>query len=570
MSHEHKLRDTDPYFRIDPDTRLITDLSDKGTMIVQGDHNSERFTFELPRFIDGHDMSMCNVVEIHYINIGSNERHNDVYEIPEEDRETIRLANSTDEALLCTWLLSQNATSLAGTLSFALRFMCTSTGEDGEAIIDYSWGTGIYTKTIITPGINNSEAVVEQYADVLEEWRQQLFSGGGTSVSQSANAFVKMVSGEAIRVDDVSPIKHKAKVKVSGKNLLNIDGMVNSSFVKNNDGSYTLTKIGSGRFTNLVDISIPANTIVTVSARKVEGTADGFALQTLNEDGTYTSIVSLSQTKTYASAKVTSNTESIRLYLGAGDTDGTYVTISDLQIELGNTATEYESYVNPTTTTVTACGKNFWQSKLNYPRTVSGVTIDYDPETQIYTFNGASTAAGDLYTMPNNTHIMTINPGETWTLKVEVMGGDVDGNPTSSGKISPLVNTSTYTNTIHANAESLYMTKKYTEVADITKMYFYVYAAGIVFNNLKLRIQFELSDKPTEFEKFVEFTNYTPDSNGNIEIDSISPTMTVLTDTDSAIIYLTYNRDLNKVMGDVESALDIMLNIQNVLIGGAN
>lgn len=177
MSHEHKLRDTDPYFRIDPDTRVITDLSDKGTTIVQNDHNSEKFTFELPRFIDGHDMSMCNVVEVHYINIGSNERHNDVYEIPEEDRETIRLANSTDEALLCTWLLSQNATSLAGTLSFALRFMCTSTGEDGEAIIDYSWGTGIYTKTIITPGINNSEAVVEQYADVLEEWRQQLFSG---------------------------------------------------------------------------------------------------------------------------------------------------------------------------------------------------------------------------------------------------------------------------------------------------------------------------------------------------------------------------------------------------------
>ena len=721
MSHEHKLRDTDPYFRIDPDTRLITDLSDNGTTIVQGDHNSERFTFELPRFIDGHDMSMCNVVEIHYINIGSNERHSDVYEVLEEDRETIRIANSSDEALLCSWLLSNNATALSGTLNFALRFKCTSTGEDGEAVVDYSWGTGIYTKIVINPGIDNSDIVVEQYADVLEEWRQQLFGssnekvdtyskteidemmsnptitetilltnentivnrdetliendgvststilfssmygqhggaveipitghvkftcsieewhyadiyidgdpvvyfgngighngeytysfdgevknrilielGGneliftelkkitviadelgkintelesGTSVSQSANAFVKMVSGEAIRVDDVSPIKHKAKVKVSGKNLLNIDGMVNSSFVKNNDGSYTLTKIGSGRFTNLVDISIPANTIVTVSARKVEGTADGFALQTLNEDGTYTSIVSLSQTKTYASAKVTSNTESIRLYLGAGDTDGTYVTISDLQIELGNTATEYESYVNPTTTTVTACGKNFWQSKLNYPRTVSGVTIDYDPETQIYTFNGASTAAGDLYTMPNNTHIMTINPGETWTLKVEVMGGDVDGNPTSSGKISPLVNTSTYTNTIHANAESLYMTKKYTEVADITKMYFYVYAAGIVFNNLKLRIQFELSDKPTEFEKFVEFTNYTPDSNGNIEIDSISPTMTVLTDTDSAIIYLTYNRDLNKVMGDVESALDIMLNIQNVLIGGAN
>lgn len=201
--------------------------------------------------------------------------------------------------------------------------------------------------------------------------------------------------------------------------------------------------------------------------------------------------------------------------------------------------------VDPSTVTLSRCGKNFWQSKgMTYPRTVSGVTIDYDPNTQIYTFNGTSTSPGDLYTMPNNTYIMRINKGETWTLKVEVISGNVDGGTTSSGKISPLVNTSDYTNTIHANTESLYLTKTYTESADITKMYFYVYSVGTVFNNFKIRVQFEQNNKPTEFEKHKDLSNYNPSSNGIVEgVTSLSPTMTLLTDTEDVTVECKYNVD---------------------------
>lgn len=52
----HDIVDSDPHFVIDPLTRKIIKHTEKSILIL-GDHNSERFTFELPRYIQGHDMT---------------------------------------------------------------------------------------------------------------------------------------------------------------------------------------------------------------------------------------------------------------------------------------------------------------------------------------------------------------------------------------------------------------------------------------------------------------------------------------------------------------------------------
>ena len=65
MAHKHSVIDTDKHFVIDPVTREITNNSEK-LSLMQNDHNSETYTFEIPRNIDGHEMALCNVVEIHY------------------------------------------------------------------------------------------------------------------------------------------------------------------------------------------------------------------------------------------------------------------------------------------------------------------------------------------------------------------------------------------------------------------------------------------------------------------------------------------------------------------------
>lgn len=73
---------------------------------------------------------------------------------------------------ICSWLISQNATQLVGPLQFLITFKCFSEGE-----LDYAWSTGIHKQIIVTRGIANGEAVVEEYADILERWRQEFGSG---------------------------------------------------------------------------------------------------------------------------------------------------------------------------------------------------------------------------------------------------------------------------------------------------------------------------------------------------------------------------------------------------------
>ena len=165
MAHEHPVIDQDKHFVIDPITRKIKSLTPEKNSLVRYDHNSERFTFEIPRYVDGHDMSLCNVIQIHFINISANktENNSDVYEV--ED-----MYISDDKKVVFSWLISKNATQFNGTLNFAIRFAC-STGET----IEYAWHTDIYSGISIVNSINNGAAIVEEYSDILEEWRLTLF-----------------------------------------------------------------------------------------------------------------------------------------------------------------------------------------------------------------------------------------------------------------------------------------------------------------------------------------------------------------------------------------------------------
>lgn len=169
MAHEHSVYDSDKHFRIDPATREIINESGK-IVLIQHDHNSERFTFEIPKEVDGHDMSLCNVVQIHYLNIekGSGITHTEYEGLYEAD--DLQASPTSNDVVICSWLLSRNATQYVGSLNFVVRFACVS--DDGT--IDYDWSTAIHSGIAISDGIRNTEVVAEEYADVLEQWRQEL------------------------------------------------------------------------------------------------------------------------------------------------------------------------------------------------------------------------------------------------------------------------------------------------------------------------------------------------------------------------------------------------------------
>lgn len=168
MALRHGVYDSDAHFIINPVTRVMRcDGSSKATLI-QHDHNSERFTFEIPLIVEGHDMSKCNVIQVHYNNIDNQTKAQSqgLYEV--EDKQ---ISPEKGDMLICSWLISQNATQYVGSLNFLVRFSCVE--EDGT--ISYAWNTAIYTNVSISSGIYNAETVIEDNTDILEQWRQDLF-----------------------------------------------------------------------------------------------------------------------------------------------------------------------------------------------------------------------------------------------------------------------------------------------------------------------------------------------------------------------------------------------------------
>lgn len=176
VGHTHEIVDGDKCFAIDPISRTIANTSEK-VKLIQFDHDSERFTFQCPRIIEGHDMTLCNSVRVQYIN--SNKRtgqdNSGVYEIND------LTVDSEDSAVITfSWLISQNATKFVGTLNFLIDFRCIA--DDGS--ITYAWHTDIYKGVVVSAGMNNGKVIEEKYPDVLEKWRNEVMAAIPDAPSQ--------------------------------------------------------------------------------------------------------------------------------------------------------------------------------------------------------------------------------------------------------------------------------------------------------------------------------------------------------------------------------------------------
>lgn len=166
MAHEHSIYDNDKHFVIDPATRLIENTSGKVTL-MQHDHNSERFTFELPRFIDGHDMSLCNKVVVHYINAKADKTDSiaDAHIVKD-----LQISPDSDDVVIFSWLIDKKATTFNGTLAFVVSLMCL----DDEGNITYRWGSAKHTGISVGESIDNAESIEETYGDIISQWEARL------------------------------------------------------------------------------------------------------------------------------------------------------------------------------------------------------------------------------------------------------------------------------------------------------------------------------------------------------------------------------------------------------------
>ena len=160
----HNIYDSDTRFIVDPFTKALNNISTQKSRLIQNDHNSEVITFELPRYIEGHDMSLCNVAQVHYINQDSKskEQSASIY-----DMWDLRVDPEDEDKVLCSWLVSHNATKYAGGLSFALRFACI----ENDGTVQYAWHTSSYTGFVISEGVYiDGKQIIDNNIDILNQY----------------------------------------------------------------------------------------------------------------------------------------------------------------------------------------------------------------------------------------------------------------------------------------------------------------------------------------------------------------------------------------------------------------
>lgn len=188
MQHIHSVVDTDTRFIINPITRQIRNETSRKTSLMQNDHNSERFTFELPRYIENCDISHCNKVEIHYLNSSAKDKeafNKGLYTVTD-----LKVSEDDAEKVVLSWLISNNATQLVGKLSFRIHFKCIE-----NDIITYAWHTAIFADITISDGINADESFEMEYVDIIEQWKYALKREVTEEVNANVSAWAEEESG---------------------------------------------------------------------------------------------------------------------------------------------------------------------------------------------------------------------------------------------------------------------------------------------------------------------------------------------------------------------------------------
>jgi hypothetical protein len=190
-------------FRVDPVTRRISKVSEDDIVLIKGDHNSERYRIALPRYIDGHDMSLCDIARVHYINIASESRIEtaDIYEAT--DLALILEDGMSEEdatEISFTWLVSRTATVDYGTLVFTIELACST--EDKKST-SYSWNSGVYSNITVDDGINNSKLITSVYGDILQGWWEKLTAAFDGAIEENSKEPFRFWLGTQAEYDSI-------------------------------------------------------------------------------------------------------------------------------------------------------------------------------------------------------------------------------------------------------------------------------------------------------------------------------------------------------------------------------
>ena len=377
------------------------------------------------------------------------------------------------------------------------------------------------------------------------------------SIRTAANAIRGKVSGEAIRVEDVSPMEHYPVVKVRGKNLIPFP--YRQELASDTGGTLTVQADGgvlaSGTPTGYVSLSLyqgeplvkSGNAVLSCSGEP-SNVSLAIAIYDANEN------VLFSRETWQNAPPITMNLDLYPtatkwvVYLKRGTPGNPMSGVAYPQLEIGDVATEYTPYIDPTTVTVTKCGKNL----VSTESTRWSALFPLNSANGVMTGINGSGASNYMYYdtfFPRGTYVARAKFSGFPRFIVKLYG--LDGEILTNEHAPSFGAYNEYYKGFFFTSETL----KLNIPSVATHWQFgVIFAAGsdLVNTNLTIsELQLELSDTATVYEQF-NGENQIPAKDGTVTgLKSVTPTMSLLTDTPGVTIDCEYSRDTNKVIEEI-------------------
>ena len=518
--------------------RFITVPDELKRIAVQFDHDIETVTFDCPRFWDGHDMAQMKI----YINY-KNGTNKGPY--------LAKNVTISGDIMHFDWTISRNVTQYKGPVSFLVCVKKTNT--DGEEV--NHWNSELNEEMYVSEGMECTEEYMSTYPDLINQLldRQdyvesvcitadealeaaQVATEARTFIEERtdeardaySNALKYRASGPILRLEEVSPVLHHINGVIHGKNILpypyanDVITQAGVTFTALADGGVSV----SGTPTAYASIGLYSGVPLRTSGSVVFSINGDFA----NVNGAFvmydkndTQIFSKEMWKEVSPMVVNldeyPNAAKWLIFIKRG-TNGTEMTGTVYpQIEIGESATDYEPYIDPSTATITRSGKNL----INVGDFTVERTIAWGSE-HVGNFelpSGTYTATCDFVQQGAVTHV-SLSARKYGV--AEVTYANVSSNNTS-GRMSM-----TFEIPAGAYGVTLYVYSNCTADVLDTKC---------IFSNF----QIEYGTSDTGYEEYKMIDGCTPNADGSFAISSESPIATLYSDISGMTMDIEYNMD---------------------------
>ena len=209
-----EVTEVDKKLYIDFDTRQILIPNSIHQLGVESDDDVKKLTFSVPKTYYDCDLSTFRI----FINYMNARKEGDLFAVKEED------VREVDGNLEFDWIVGRHAVAYKGIAIFNVCMKKGSMQPDPEDetqeifVVDQEFNTTV-AKLPVLEGLETGEAVIQEYADILMQWEEQLFG-----IENSAISNITQKGSEVIEAVNAAGEEQKAAIASKGSEVINTVG----------------------------------------------------------------------------------------------------------------------------------------------------------------------------------------------------------------------------------------------------------------------------------------------------------------------------------------------------------